>query len=115
MVIGVSMLNKSHITVFFLLLVSLQQLAWNAVPQLVDPTAETIDFIGVLSSKTETEGSIELGLHGGEEDIISAREGAFCINFVYLYTNSKYVNYYDNKNRSAVLDVQIPPPDGRFN
>ena len=111
MVIAVSMLNKSHITLFFLLLISLQQLAWNTVAFVSDPYAETADFFGSHTPVPETEEGEYIGFKGGVEEIYADKQDASRAACLMPSTTPIRGRHNEKTCLMTVLDIQSPPPD----
>jgi hypothetical protein len=111
MVIGVSMLNKSHITLFFLLLISLQQLAWNTVDFFSDPYSATADLYVNLTPVHETEEGEDIGFKGGVEEIYADKQDASRAACLLISTTPIRGRHSEKTCLMTVLDIQSPPPD----
>lgn len=111
MVNAVSMLTKSHITLFLFLVIGLQQLSWNFVAQLNEPSAVSMDYIGNLSPTDETDEGEDCGAKSVVQEMYMQKEDAAGGCILPLQANPIRGTHKEINCQMAVLDVQSPPPD----
>lgn len=111
MVIAVSMLTKSHITFFLLLVIGFQQVSWNFVAALNEPSAVTMEYIGNLSPTDETDEGEDCGAKSVVQEMYMQKEEAAGGCILPLQANPIRGTHIEINCQMAVLDVQSPPPD----